>query len=374
MSAEDALTKIRGRAPEKRPTVRVLAAAAEHNECAFSRLALASGTDLDRLSEQTYYEVDFGQDPQAFQRGQTFERLVKDKDFAALIQLLREQAGFAIEEVRIRDLRVGAPPNEKGMRLRASETKQLLRRIVQKAPDAPNIIDGAVLTCRIAGRSAYFEADGLAAASDGVIHVAEIKSFPLTDGRCDNEKLGAACDQAAWYAMLCRRALDELKLPPQAVSDDGSIIVARGLSLLPTLLRQNLAARIRRAAEIFNSIPREEDLQPSVKALEFPAADTPPEERVERIEHMMDEVGTKYRPECLQNCGMSRLCRGRAHTTGLVDLCGSPIVRLLPGVRTLSRAAELAAGAKPAPTEQHAATELQRAQALYERIEKERRL
>jgi hypothetical protein len=374
MSADAELTKIRGEAPEKRPTIRVLAAAAEHNECPFSRLALATRTDLDRLSEGTYFAMDFGQDPQAFQRGQTFERLVKDKDYAALIQLLRDKAGFPTGDVRIRDLRSGAAPNERGLQFRAAETKQLLKKIVRKSADAPNIVDGAVLTCRIAGRIAYFEADGLAAASGGRIHVAEIKSFSLTDGRCDNDKLGAACEQAAWYAMLCKRTLAELGFSPDAVSDDGFIIVARGLGLAPTLLQQSLTARIRRAANLLEAIPSGEDVVTFANHLKFPAGNAAPQERLDRLEQMMDQVGTKYRPECLRNCGMARLCRGRAQQSGLVDMCGNSMVRLLPGVRTLSRAAELAGGAKPAPTERYAATELQRAGAVYERILKGGRL
>jgi hypothetical protein len=64
-----------------------------------------------------------------------------------------------------------------GLRQRAAETRRLLRQIARKAPDAPNIIDGAVLTCTIAGRIAYFEADSLAAAAAGKLHVVEVKSF-----------------------------------------------------------------------------------------------------------------------------------------------------------------------------------------------------
>jgi hypothetical protein len=115
MTAHESLAKIRGDAPQKRPTVRVLAAASAHNDCAFSRLALATRTDLEKLCAGTYFEVDFGQDPQAFQRGEMFERRVKEKDYAALIQLLRDQAGFPATAVRIRDLRSSAPPNEQGL-------------------------------------------------------------------------------------------------------------------------------------------------------------------------------------------------------------------------------------------------------------------
>jgi hypothetical protein len=368
MSTQGMLAKVRGNAPEKRPTMRVLAAATAHNDCAFARLALVTRTDLDKLCDGTYFAAEFGQDPQAFQRGQMFERLVKDHNYGALIQMLREHAAFPKKDVRIRDLRSGVAPNEQGLKLRAAETRQLLRRIVNQAKDAPNIVDGAVLTCTIAGRTAYFEADGLAAASGGKLHVAEMKSFPITDGRCDNDKLGAACDQAAWYALLCRRSLIEDKLPPDAVSDEGFIILPKGVGLSPTMLVQNLASRIRRAEMMLTSIPSIDEMLELVGSLQFPSLIDEPQVRLEKVEHMMNEVGTNYRPDCLQDCGMAKLCRGRASEVGLATVCGTQIVRLLPGIRTLPRAAELAAGANAAPTEVHAAASLAQAAAVYDRV------
>jgi len=162
---EDRLAEVRGSAPEKRPTVSVLRAATAHSDCPFAMVALASRTDLDKLCQGTYFEVSFGQDPQAFQRGEMFERRVKDMNYAALIQMLRYDAGFPLTSVRIEDLRSRTPPNMEGLKQRAAETRRLLRLIARKAPEAPNIIDGAVLTCMIAGRVAYFEADSLAAAA-----------------------------------------------------------------------------------------------------------------------------------------------------------------------------------------------------------------
>ena len=368
MATQEELAQVRGKAPEKRPTVRVLAAAAAHNDCALARLALATRTDLDKLCDDTYFAVDFGQDPQAFQRGEMFERRVKDKDYAALIQLLREKAGFALVDVRIRDLRSSAPPNQEGMKQRAVETKQLLRKIANKAGDAPNIIDGAVITCTIAGTTAYFEADGLAAATGGKLHVAEVKSFPITDGRCDNEKLGAACEQAAWYAMLCRRALLELGLSPDTVSDAGFIILPKGVGLTPTLLTQDLGARVRRADQLLALTKTDDAMLKLAGNLHFPGEEDEPLVRLDALEKMMDKVGTNYQPNCLADCGMSKLCRGRAYEAGLASLCGSSVVRLLPGIRTLPRAAELATGATPASTEVHAATALVRANSVYQRV------
>jgi hypothetical protein len=367
---DEKLAEVRGSAPEKRPTVHVLSAATAHSDCPFAMLALASRTDLDKLCEGTYFEVAFGQDPQAFQRGQMFERRVKEPAYGALIQLLREKVGFPLTSVRIENLRSRFPPNTEGLRLRAAETRRLLRQIARNASGGPNIIDGAVLTCTIAGRTAYYEADGLAAAAaGGRLHVVEVKSFPITDGRCDREKLGAACDQAAWYVLLCRRELIEEGLQPDVVSDEGFIILPEGLGLRPTLLRQNLAARIRRAERLLATAPDPTKILSKLSDdVRFPGLSVDPQARLEMLEDLLDTIGTSYRPSCLQDCGMARLCRSRAHDSGFATLCGSAVVRQLPGVATLPRAAELAQGAKAGSSEMHVAAVLERAGAVYERV------
>jgi hypothetical protein len=368
-TTEDELARIRGGAPEKRPTVRVLSAAAAHSDCRVAMLALATRTDLDKLCDGTYFEVAFGQDPQAFQRGQMFERRVKEPSYGALIQLLREKAGFPLTSVRIEDLRSRTPPNTEGLRQRAIETRRLLKLIARNAKDAPNIIDGAVLTCTVAGQIAYYEADSIAAASAGALHVVEVKSFPITDGRCDKEKLGAACDQAAWYVMLCRRELIEEGLLPEAASDEGFIILPQGVGLTPTLLRQNLADKVRRADRLLATTPKPAELLAQLtKDVAFPNLDLDPEARIASLDDLLDTVGTRYRPDCLQDCGMARLCRSRAHDAGLPALCGSTVVRHLPGVPDLMRAAELAAGKPPGSSEIHVATALARAGSVYERV------
>jgi hypothetical protein len=363
------LARVRGPAPEKRPTVRTLSAATAHTDCAFAMLALATGTDLDKLCDGTYFEAPFGQDPQAFQRGEMFERRVKEPAYGTLIQLLRDKVGFPVESVRIENLKSRAPRNTEGLRQRASETKRLLRLIARDPDHAPNIIDGAVLTCTVAGRTAYYEADSLAAASCGRLHVVEVKSFPYTDGRCDEKKLGGACDQAAWYALLARRALADEGLPPETVSDEAYIILAEGVGLHPTLLRQNISDKIRRAEELLRTLPNpEEILARTGEDIRFPGLSVPPEKRLEDLEELLDAVGTSYGPACLQDCGMARKCRARAHDAGSKVVCGSAIVRQLAGIETLPRAQELARGVQANPDERHAAEALQRANAAYSRV------
>ncbi|MBA1158677.1 hypothetical protein [Microvirga mediterraneensis] len=369
MTPEQKLIKVRGQAPEKRPSVRVLSAATSHSDCAFAMVALAARADLDKLCDGTDFEVAFGQDPQAFQRGEMFERRVKEPNYGTLIQLLRDKAGFPLTSVRVEDLRSRTPPNTAGLKQRAAETKRILRLIARNAATAPNIIDGAVLTCEIAGQTAYFEADSLAAAANGKLHVVEVKSFPITDARCDPDKLGAAVDQAAWYALLCRRTLADEGLSADIVSSEGFIIVADGVGLTPTLLRQPMEARIRRAERLLATLPKPAEILSRLpEGVELPAVALDPDLRLIVLEKLLDIVGTSYTPSCLQDCGMARLCRSRAHTSGLPVLCGGPVVRQLPGVHSLTRAIELSTGAPPGPAEVHAADALARAAAAYDRV------
>ena len=53
-----------------------------------------------------------------------------------------------------------------------------------------------------------------------------------------------------------------------------------------------------------------------------------------------------------------------------MTLCGSAVIRQLPGVPTLPRAAELARDAKAGSSEVHVAAALARAGAVYDRVMK----
>jgi len=65
------------RAPRHSLTVSVLAAAAEHTDCAFSNLALAGRVSLEKLFGGTRYEPGTGADPLAIKRGRLFEEILK---------------------------------------------------------------------------------------------------------------------------------------------------------------------------------------------------------------------------------------------------------------------------------------------------------
>jgi len=369
---DDALAKIRGSATEKRPTVRVLAAGTSHHDCPTAMLGLASNTDFDDLCTGTPYEALFGQDPQAFRRGEMFERRVKSPNYGEFLRLLRECAGFPIKSAKIVNLRDRAPKNSKGLKAREIETRQYLRLIARNDSSAPNLIDGAVLTVKIGGRTAYFEADGIAAADRGQIHVAEIKAFPYTDGQCDGEKLGAAMDQAAWYALLVKLTLRDLGFSGDVVSNTGFIILPQGTGLQPTLLKQGLSDRIARAQRVLQTARVAAQPEAPLPDVIFPGPKDA--NRIDTLEMILDTVGSTYRPECLANCGLSRLCRERARDVGSPAVVGGQVQQQLPEIRSLQRAAELARGATPAPIERHAAAPLALAARLYERVLRSRQL
>ena len=57
------------------------------------------------------------------------------------------------------------------MAARAKATEALISKIVKRSKDAPNLIDGAVLSRDVGGIPAFFEADAVAAHFDPPIHV-----------------------------------------------------------------------------------------------------------------------------------------------------------------------------------------------------------
>jgi hypothetical protein len=245
-----------------------------------------------------------------------------------------------------------------------------LRQIANNDPRAAHLIDGAVLTTTIAGRSAYFEADALATWSASRIHAAEVKSFPKVDDRVDPDKFGAAMDQVAIYILLARDAIAALGADSERlVSDKALLVTPKNVGLTPTLSEHAVGRRIERNRKVLNSIPIPDEVIAGVPTkLSFDrVADTQVEERVrlDVLNDIADRVGTCYEPTCLSTCGNARFCRERTFRFGAPMISGSAAVRLLPEVSTFHRVDELAQGALPSEPEAPAAVILERARRLY---------
>src|SRR5947209_8385037 len=91
------LEALRGDAPLRPPTVRVLAAYSGHADCNLASLGFAAGVDYDKLLTGTHYAAPFGQSPFAFSRGLAFERLIAANGYGATLELLRTGMGFPVE-------------------------------------------------------------------------------------------------------------------------------------------------------------------------------------------------------------------------------------------------------------------------------------
>jgi hypothetical protein len=365
------LEQVRGGAPQRSPSVRVLAGFSGHADCSLAALGFAAGVDLDRLLTGTPFQAPFGMSPFAFARGEQFERSLAEGGYGPVLALLREHMGFDVRDAKVVNLRNAYPQNRQGMRLRAHETRTLLREIGRRDPQAPNLIDGAVLETHIGGIPAHFEADSLAARFGGEVHTGEVKSFPVIDGHTDNDKLGSALDQAAIYTLLTARTVEAVGGDPGIVSPQALLITPRNVGLRPTLSVINVARRMERAEQLLARAPDIRDLaQDLPPGTSFgPVADqnADSERRVDALHQIADEVGTHYVSTCVTGCGLYRFCRARARACGSTSLVGEKGLRLLPGVATLDRAAELAGGAPASEVERPVAEQLALAARLYER-------
>jgi hypothetical protein len=371
-AVERRLEEIRGAAPRRSPTVRALAAYAQHTDCALATVAFAAGVNLDQLLKGTRLRPPFGQSPFAFQRGRMFEDRLRAGNYAPALALLREALKDPLPAPRIENLRDRHPKTREGMLLRLRDTRALLGLMVKGDPGAPHLIDGAVLRASVGGVEAYYEADALAACTGGQVYAGEIKSFPKVDDRVDADKLGAALDQAAFYILLTREEVDRLGGDgARLVSEVALLITPKNVGMQPTLSLKAVGPRIARAGKLLAGVPAVEDVVASVPAgLSFgPVADPGAEERrrLDALAGLADRIGTAYKPECLASCGNARFCRERAFCSGLPRLLGLGVERVMPGVATLGRAAELSRGAAVNAAEEKPAAELlARAGRLYD--------
>jgi hypothetical protein len=367
------LARLASKAPRRPADVRMLARFAANGDCRLATLGFAARVDFDRLLRGTRFEAPFGQSPFAFRRGTRFEGRLHENGYAPLLDLFRTHLGYGAADAGVVDVREGFEKSYQGMTARAQHTELLVRKIVKGAKDAPNLIDGAVLTRVVGGIRAFFEADAVAARFEEPIHVGEVKSFPTVDGHADPEKVGAAVSQVAIYILLLRDLVGKVGGLPELVSSNALLITPLNTGLRPTLTMKAVGREVDRAHRILARAPDATQIAaalpdglPTFAAVADEAA--PERARVAAVSRLADEVGTTYRPVCLSACGLSRLCRYRAASAGEPARVGASLVRLLPGVRSLDRVGELVDGATALPEERPVAEQLVQAARLRERF------
>jgi len=354
------------------PTVSRLAGYSSHGQCPMAGLAFAEGVDLDKLLAGTPLAAAFGQSGFAFARGTTFEARVKDDQgdghcrYGPLLELLREHLDFELSDVRTINLRTLHPgKSREAMAARAKETRRLLREMARCKEAPPNLIDGAVLEETVGGRTAYYEADGIAFRLRAQLVIIEIKSFPIVDGQAaDPQALASALDQGALYILLTRRTLASEGFPPELVSTRMALVCPQNVGMRPCLHLKEVERRMRRIEALLESVPELAAVRASLGGLDATAVfetvsnrRRSADDRLRELHGLCDAVGTVFGPSC-DGCGMYRFCREREFHAGSPNLLDEAASRELVGIPNLTRASALAAGAEPTPVEAPAARAL----------------
>lgn len=365
---EYSLATFRGHVPLKAPNARSLAAAIENPRCTARRVLDAAGVDKAALAARIGPSPTEAQSVFASNRGTRFEAAVKADSYAVLVDLLRRE-GFRVGTVRVLPLRALHPINpgnpDVALLARATATRHAIVDMVAEVVTAPNVIDGGAIRWDFGGATARLETDGIAWRIGSQIHVVEIKSFPIVDGRGDPEKVGAAAWQASVYVAAIADLLAAAGLDPDLVATDVLLICPRNTSLVPTIVCVDVARQVRALRRLLVGRMGVDEALARVGAdatLDTTGLDD--EAAARHLAGVLERLGTNYLPSCLAACPLSFHCRDHARGIGDPSGLGSDVRASLASVATLPRAVALADGAPAGVAETEAAAMLVRAQRL----------
>jgi hypothetical protein len=337
-------------------SVRGVARWAHNQGCPTNNAMFAARIDADHLLTDTELGMDFGLSPFALARGERVERIGRANAYAVTVDLLRRHFGFGIEEVVSLDLRHRFPKNNIGLMKRARLTREAIEAAIQGRRDAPNIIDGAVLTAQIGGYRAHLEADGVGAKMGPVFHINEFKAWPVIDGHAeDASKLGAAEIQMGLYRYLLGDLIEALGGSVETVSAMGLLVTPQnvGLTLVGSPIDLTRATRV--AQTTLANLPDPAGFVGALPSnLDFAMVrdhSRTEEARIDTLHRIANTLGTRYQDTCFASCPLAKFCRLRAHRSAAPTLAGAAAARFLPGVISLRRAADLADGAPGRTTE-----------------------
>jgi hypothetical protein len=344
---DDRLDLLRGPVPPRPHDARTIAALTANPGCDRRAVLDAAGVDKRAVAERLGSGPRFGQSPFAISRGHAFEKLVKADGGAVLLRLLREKLGLDVDEHEWTDL-------GDGDRKRRYERTRALFAAASANPDAPAVLaDHPLLALDVGGRTAYVEPDVVAFrvsyASTPRWHLAEIKSFPMIDGRADPVKAGEAATQAAVYVLALQELMVSLDLPADLVATDVVLVCPKDFTNTPDAalvdVRRQLAA-VRRQLNRMPSISALLDrLDPAVTFDLALDGDGVPTREPADLARAVSTVPARYAPECVSRCEMAFHCRDEARAQGSTDVLGRTVRDALGGVGTVTEVLALASTA-----------------------------
>uniref|UniRef100_B8HYX8 Uncharacterized protein n=1 Tax=Cyanothece sp. (strain PCC 7425 / ATCC 29141) TaxID=395961 RepID=B8HYX8_CYAP4 len=367
------LDQLRGNLPPQSLNVRSLAQFSEISNCNVAGLGMAAGVNFSTLLKGTPFTRTYTQSPFAFMRGNQFEKRLTDNNCQSLLSLCQQHLNFLPQDNQVIDLRAQFPSSYQSLWPRAQRTRQLVQQILQGQSQAPNLIIGAVFAYSLGGQNVYFEADLLGANHQQILRPIEVKSFPILDERAiDPRSLGAAFDQAAVYILMVRELVSSLGGNLSLVPGEAVLINPFNATSQPHLSCQSITQRINQAQQRLNQVqnlsPILSNLPANLSFATIADRQRPIQDRLQTLDTLTQQVGTCYTPSCQRACGLANYCRHHAHNQGLTTVSGQVVQHQLPGVTTLNRAAALAGGALPNTQEQAIASQLQRAEQLYNQL------
>ena len=351
LSADKKLTLLRDGRP---PTLgaRHILAVEEHQRCgtrqvlAAARMSTFAAAGLNERDTMSSIAAD---------RGLRFEQAVLSPtrrwgDVAGHIERLY---GVDLRRVKPESFKPGTSSDDIGLRQRAEMLKILIDSMVAGQLPRPKAVVHAVIEIRYGYSTALLEPDLLIVTPDRII-VGEIKSWMTVDGQMPAMQAAHAAGQAGLYLIgLEDHLLSQGHRPEQWLDPVPFLVAPRNYTVTPTVVR--LADAPRRA------VMARSRLRSLPGRLDGLLADVDPA-TVNDPDVMITEFGHHYSPAVCVSCGFRDVCRSRIAGKDGLELLGFT----LPGVDTVSRAIDLAAGTPPTRTERSVAGLLQRARATLD--------
>ncbi|WP_189171119.1 hypothetical protein [Pilimelia anulata] len=348
------LDRVRGRAAPLRHNARTIAALTGNPGCARRAVVDAAGVDKTALAAHVGHPSRYGQSPFAIARGHAFEARLKADGYAALRGVIAAKLPGAAVDGPVEDL-----GGESG----ADHAARYARTRAALADGTAGLVDHPLLRLTVAGQVVHLEPDLVACRVAGRLHVVEIKSFPILDGRADPPKVAAAATQAAVYVLALRELLTAAGADPAAVATDALLVCPRDFGQQPAgavldlrrqvaVLRRQLR-RLTRLDALLADLPAGYTLD-----LGDPAAPRPAGE----VAAALGALPARYAPDCLAACELAYHCRAEA--SGSTAALGPAVREELGGVADVRAALALADGAPAAPGQEEAAALLRAAARL----------
>ena len=290
---------------------------------------------------------------------------------ASVLALARHHLDLEIPEAREKDLsaasvRLEFPgvPRHKLNSHRARLTKRHVQQMLTNPEFAINLLQHGMTQLDFGGELAYLEQDVLAFSVKGRIHVVEIKSYPMIDGRADASKACATARQAAVYVLSLQELAVSIGATADMINTDVMIVLPENLSFRPTAAVVDTQPQVRRLRRQLAEVPHAAAILAGVPhgiALpQLPDLNNERETEASRgsAREALAQLPPRFGDGCI-NCPLFRFCRDEAEYQQVVGRLGNAVAGACGNVTTVTAALEFAAGRRqPANTGEAAAAEL----------------